>query len=174
MSIERPCDDRSSLQHGLELLTAAAHQHARPEAAHRRYQRFIVNADAMLMASSCPGGLSEQAPAVVRDISRVGAGVLCRVPLSQCDAVPLALRDGSLTLATIPTFVRFCSPIAGTDRVYLAGLEFGVEAGLLVSLGVAPLEILQGDQPEANAITHHGSFMTPEDLINLDQQTDAA
>ena len=102
----------------------------------------------------------------------VGAGILVGEPLSHGDTIPLTVCDGSVTVATLAAFVRRCHPVPGADGVFMVGLDFGIDAGILLSLGVPMLDIMQGNQPEAEKLSDATSFCAPEDINALD--SDAA
>jgi len=131
--------------------------------------RFSVEAEGWLHRSARAGGLETSIPILLKDISRCGAGVIASRPVEICDAVPLTICDGSLTVATLPTFVRHCRRIGSSEQeAYIVGLDFGVDASVLTALGVSPLDVLRGDQMEADELSNPDSFCAPEDLGGAD------
>ena len=133
---------------------------------HRGCARFNVEAEGWLHPSARVGGNGHSIPILLKDISRCGAGVVSAEPVELCDAVPLTLCDDSLTIATLPTFVRHCQRIPGAEDMWLIGLDFGIDAGVLTALGVAPLDVLRGDQVEADQLSTESSFLAPDDLAD--------
>ena len=131
---------------------------------HRGCARFEVEAEGWLHPSARAGGNGHSIPVVLKDISRCGAAVVAAEPVDLCDPLPLTLCDDSLTIATLPTFVRHCQRIPGAEDMWLIGLDFGIDAGVLTALGVSPLDVLRGDQVEADQLSCEDSFRAPDDL----------
>lgn len=157
--------DRSQLQAALATLDSQGSGKTHHQ---RRHVRFAVEADAWLHCSPRPGGLNESIPVIVGDISRGGAGVVASRRLENGDSVPLMLCDGSLILATLPAFVRHCRPIPEVEGTFHIGLDFGIDAGVLISLGINQNDVLRGDQAEFDMLSTADSFCSPDDLFDSD------
>ncbi len=162
--------DRSGLHAALaELRRSERDSDTSMSRVQRGCARFAVEAEGWLHRSARAGGLETSIPVLLKDISRCGAGVIANRPVDICDAIPLAICDGSLTVATLSTFVRHCRRVGvGEQEAYLVGLDFGVDASVLTALGVSPLDILRGDQMEANELSNPDSFCAPEQLGDAD------
>lgn len=127
----------------------------------RRFRRFAVRAEAKL----CPGDPTSSSHAIrvhVRDISRGGMGVLSDEPAVPGTHWRIELADGSTSIASLNGFCRYCRPI--TDHAYLIGIEFGIEGGILMALGVSSIELAQSDRLEAAHET--AEFVSPESLMD--------
>jgi hypothetical protein len=166
MSIDRA-------KHLLETLGRIEKWQASPASVRkRRFTRFGVRSTAEL--SCLDGGSdvrSEISTVQLRDISRGGAGILIDRPLHVDSAHRLTLYQDQLELCSLPFFVRFCQQVE--DGAFLAGGEFGLENGLLVSIGVPARDILMLDMPESGLKPSQvDEFEDIDDL--LDGDSDAA
>ena len=59
----------------------------------------------------------------------------------------MQLSTGKVDIATLPGFCRFCRMVI--PGAYLIGIGFGIDAGVLLSLGVAAEDLIRGNEPEA-------------------------
>lgn len=101
----------------------------------------------------------------VRDISRGGIGVLMSRPLEVGQCWQIQLIAHRITMATLPAFCRFCRKI--TDNAWLVGLEFGIEASVLLAMGVNASELGEADEtPEDHTLK--GDFLGPDELAAHD------
>lgn len=101
----------------------------------------------------------------VRDISRGGIGVLTSRPLSIGNCWQIQLIADRITMSTLPAFSRFCRKI--TDSAWLVGLEFGIEASVLLAMGVSAGQLGESDEtPENHSLK--GDFLGPDELAAQD------
>jgi hypothetical protein len=96
----------------------------------------------------------------VRDISRGGIGVLSGRPVQPDQCWQLQLIAQHLTMATLPAFCRFCRKVS--DGAWLIGLEFGIEASVLLAMGVNSAELIHSDETPENQKLK-GDFFPPEE-----------
>jgi hypothetical protein len=136
-------------------------QQQNPPDRERRFARFAVQGEARLW----PGGGDRKGAATtvfLRDISRGGVGVLSVLPVRLGQVLHIQLGRPDLPVATYPVFCRYCRRV--TPTVYLIGLEFGIEAGTLLALGVRSGELELGSHSEQRLV-EEGEFLSPEDLL---------
>ena len=128
-----------------------------PAAGQRRFTRFPARGEAILR----PGGAADSARtpiAHIRDVSRGGVGILTTQPAEPGRFWQLQLRTGKTTIATIPGFCRFCRQVL--PGAYLIGIAFGIDAGVLLSLGVSATDLAERDvREEAQGVK--GEFIDP-------------
>jgi hypothetical protein len=112
----------------------------------RRFHRYPVRG----LAQLSPGAPScADSPAVsvhIRDISRGGIGVLSSQPARNGQHWLVQVTDDRVTLTTQPGFCRYCRAVS--EGAYLIGIEFGVEASILLATGVAAADLALGDRNE--------------------------
>lgn len=158
-------EQTSDLQAALRQLESL--QNDSPAGAQRRTKRYPVRGEAHLWTDdSGPGhrALSNSIHnAHVRDISRGGIGVLCSQPVAVGHLWQVQLVDSDVTVATIPAFCRFCRQI--TEGAYLAGMEFGMQASVLMAMGVSAKDLAKGDA-EHDGRPLAGEFVDPGSLLD--------
>ena len=128
-----------------------------PAAGQRRFARFPARGEAALW----PGAAAEagRTPmAHIRDVSRGGVGILSTQPAEPGRFWQLQLRDGKVTIATIPGFCRFCRQVL--PGAYLIGVAFGTDASVLLSLGVSATDLAERDASEDEPRVE-GDFLDP-------------
>lgn len=159
MNNQQPSDLQAALRH------LNAWQNEMFSGSQRRFRRFEVRGEARLW----PGDVGTSTPTAsvvqVRDISRGGVGLLSSEPIERGFFWQMQLVDSGVTLATLPAFCRFCRPI--TDGAYLIGVEFGVQASVMLALGVQAKDLADGDEAE-NQRPLIGDFVEPDSLLDSD------
>lgn len=101
----------------------------------------------------------------IRDISRGGIGVLTSRPLASGQCWQIQLIAQRITMSTLPAFCRYCRKI--TESAWLVGLEFGIEASVLLAMGVSAAELGEADEtPEQPSLK--GDFLGPDELAAHD------
>jgi hypothetical protein len=132
------------------------------KAGQRQFRRFVVRGEAELHPMNRnrldPTPLTIQ----LRDISRGGLGFLCDQPLEAYSAWRVCFLNEGYVVGEQALVVRHCRPV--NDELYLVGGQFVIDAGLMISLGVAP-GALEDDQTEQHEQTSDdGDFLTPGEL----------
>jgi hypothetical protein len=126
----------------------------------RRFPRYPARGEARLCPVA-PAGAGQGTFDIVhvRDISRGGIGVLSSQPVAVGASWQLQLFSQRIALATLPAFSRYCREVS--DGAWLAGLEFGIEASVLLAMGVTPAELTHADEtPEHGALK--GECLPPD------------
>ena len=107
-------------------------------------------------------------PASSRSVSSLYGGVSASRSVSPSTATaPLSSHsvDSSVTVATVPAFCRYCRKVI--DGAYLIGVEFGIQASVMLALGVVAKDLAEGDEIEdQRPLT--GEFVDPKALIDSD------
>lgn len=155
MTSKNPMDLQSALQrldakHGASTLDGQ-----------RRFKRFPVRAEVRIWPGEPMTKLPSPVMGQVRDISRGGMGILTNEPVTTGQFRRTQFVDGPLTIATMPAFCRYCQKI--TESAYLIGVEFGIEASIMLALGVTAKEISDGDESE-NQRALEGNMIDPSTL----------
>jgi hypothetical protein len=134
-----------------------------PAAGQRRFERYPARGEARLWPGEA-GSTIQSVPTVhVRDASRGGIGVLSNQRAKPGEFWQVQLGTEKLVVASLPGFCRFCREIL--PGAYLIGIAFGIEAGILLSLGVAAKDIAKRDDPEQHqSVT--GDFVDPSSFIS--------
>jgi hypothetical protein len=98
----------------------------------------------------------------IRDVSRGGIGVLTAQPAKPGTFWQVQLGTERLVVASLPGFCRFCREVI--PGAYLVGLAFGIDACILLSLGVPAKSITERDDSEQyEDVT--GEFVDPSSFI---------
>lgn len=128
---------------------------------HRRHQRFLVRTDAELHPMN-PQQLDRTPLEIkLRDISRCGLGFICQTPLPQGSTWRACFIHRGHVVGQQGLMVRHCRNVG--DGLYLIGAQFCADTGLLVTLGIEPTRIYEGDN-------HYGdesdadAFSSPDDV----------
>jgi hypothetical protein len=133
-----------------------------PTAGQRRFERFPARGEACLF----PGEAGLTVPAVptvhIRDVSRGGIGVLSNQAAKPGAFWQVQLGTERLVVASLPGFCRFCREVI--PGAYLMGLAFGIDAGVLLSLGVPAKAIAERDECEQYQNVR-GDFLDPSSFI---------
>ena len=135
---------------------------APPSAKQRRFTRFSSRGTARIFSGSSSVDRDTAVIAQVRDISRGGIGFLTTTPAAVGDYWQIQLGEGKVVVDSMPAYCRFCREVV--DGAYLIGAEFGVQAGVLMAMGVTSQEIARGDDPEDEQHTSN-AFVDPESLV---------
>jgi hypothetical protein len=131
----------------------------------RRFPRYAARGEARLCSAEVHADQTSFDHVHVRDISRGGIGVLMSRPLTVGQCWQIQLIAQRITMATLPAFCRFCRKI--TDNAWLVGLEFGIEASVLLAMGVNAGELSEADEtPETSTLS--GDFLPPDELAAQD------
>ena len=126
----------------------------------RRFPRYPARGEARLCSVTPFAERSDFDVVHVRDISRGGIGVLSGQPVPVGQNWQLQLISQHITMATLPAFCRFCRKVS--DGAWLVGLEFGIEASVLLAMGVSPAELIHSDEtPEGQSLK--GDYLPPND-----------
>ena len=128
----------------------------------RRFCRFNAHGEARLWPGSAGDERDRPIVCQIRDISRGGMGVLSPEPAEPGDFWQVQLCSGEVAIATIPGFCRFCRQIV--PGAHLVGIEFGIEAGILMALGVCADDIARDLQPECPKVDNQ-TFVPPQRVI---------
>jgi hypothetical protein len=157
-----PTQSAPNLQAALSRLDA--NEQDRPAARQRRFPRFKVRGEAALMPWE--GGENATAPPTVflRDVSRGGIGVLSVVSARPGQCWHIRLGSPCMPIDAIPAFCRHSHRVI--DGVYHVGLEFGVEASVLLALGVHPADLAHQGNRSEELILAAGEFLAPEELLS--------
>ena len=131
----------------------------------RRFCRFDAQGEARLWPGSVGDERDHPIVCQIRDISRGGLGVLSPEPAQPGDFWQVQLCTGEVAIATIPGFCRFCRQIV--PGAHLIGIEFGIEAGILLSLGVSADDIARDLATECSKVDHQ-TFLPPNRVIEED------
>jgi hypothetical protein len=134
-----------------------------PAAKQRRFARFPVRCEARLWAGE--GGVTQiNAPIVhVRDLSRGGVGLLSSQSMETGQFCQVQFIFDKVVVETRPAFGRHCREVM--PHAFLIGLEFAVEASLLMALGVQAKELaLTGETEMVGAVA--GEFLGPAALMD--------
>lgn len=135
----------------------------------RNYQRRFKRIPVRGVARLWPGEATSNPPAPitvqVRDISRGGVGLLTNERVERGCFWQLQLIDSEVSIATLPSFCRYCRQVV--DGAYLIGVEFGIEASVLLAMGVTAKDIADGDEAETQRLLS-GNFVGPESLLDND------
>ncbi len=153
----------TSLQAALRSLDET--QGKPPASLQRRFKRFAVRGEARLWPGEAITNPPSPITVQMRDFSRGGAGLLSNEPVTRGCFWQMQLVDGDLSITALPTFCRYCREVA--DGAYLIGVEFGVEASILLALGITAKELIEGDQAE-NQRPLNGDFVDPGSLLEDD------
>ena len=131
----------------------------------RRFRRFPVRGEARLWPGEA--GSNPPPPAIVqiRDISRGGVGLLSNEPVQRGHISQMQLVASTHTLATEPDVSRNGREVI--EYAYLIGVEFGIQASVMLALGVVAKDLAEGDEIEdQRPLT--GEFVDPKALIDSD------
>jgi hypothetical protein len=128
----------------------------------RRFCRFDAHGEARLWPGSAGDERDRPIICQIRDISRGGLGVLSPEPAEPGDFWQVQLCNGDVAIATIPGFCRFCRQIV--PGAHLIGIEFGIEAGVLLALGVPAEQIALDIAPECPKVDKQ-TFVSPHCVI---------
>jgi hypothetical protein len=133
----------------------------------RRFKRYPARGQARLL----PGAYMDRDTASVmmeiRDISRGGLGMLSSVQMQLGQFWRVQLIENNVVVVTLPAFCRYCRTVV--NGAYLAGVEFGVEAGVLLAMGVGAADIIGGDEiSERERMDVAGEFVDPKSLLDND------
>ncbi|MFA9478676.1 hypothetical protein ACERK3_10245 [Phycisphaerales bacterium AB-hyl4] len=125
----------------------------------RRHQRFLLRTDAELHPMS-PQQLDRTPLDIkLRDISRCGMGFISQTPLPQGSTWRACFMQRGHVVGQQGLLVRHCRNVG--DGLYLIGGQFCIDTGLLVTLGVEPNRVYEGD-------AHYGdeddAFIPPGDV----------
>lgn len=134
-----------------------------PTAKQRRFARFSSRGTARIYRGDSSNGHEVACIAQVRDISRGGIGFLSNVPATAGDFWQIQLCEGNVVVDSMPAYCRFCREVVA--GAYLIGAEFGVQAGVMMAMGVTPQEIARGDEPE-EARHESIAFVDPNTLAD--------
>ena len=156
MSLEQPMDLQAALRELEQWRTDF------PTAGQRRFARFPARGQAYLWPGETVAGVEPLGTLHVRDISRSGVGLVSGAPATPGQSWLLQLGDERLVAATLFAACRFCRKII--DGAYLIGVEFGVDASLLLAMGVPAKVLMLGDEPEDSPLLA-GDFADPESVI---------
>ena len=128
----------------------------------RKFSRFMARGEARLL----PGEANvhpQDIPAVhIRDISRGGIGVLTTRRMELNEFFQVQLSDREVVSATLPGFCRFCREVM--PDIFLCGIAFGIDASVLLSLGVPAKELARQDGGEDREAVS-GDFVDPSSLL---------
>jgi hypothetical protein len=136
-----------------------------PEVRQRRFQRFAARGVAWMLPGKAHGRTSTHPPVYIRDISRGGIGMLCSTLIEPNDHCQLQLASEQVVMATLPAFCRHCQQV--TAGAYLVGMEFGVSASVLLSLGVGAKLLAEADDL-GHRRSFEGDFVDPSSLVEGD------
>ncbi|MEM7229317.1 MAG: PilZ domain-containing protein [Planctomycetota bacterium] len=128
----------------------------------RRFVRFPVRAEGRLVPGQTTDLPSNSMTVHVRDVSRGGVGALSNTTLTAGTVWQFELRSENVVIATMPSFVRYSRRII--NGAYLIGFQFGLDASLLMSLGVPSKDICVNDADEEFELIGDG-FSTPEEIV---------
>ncbi|MDY7110265.1 MAG: PilZ domain-containing protein [Planctomycetota bacterium] len=153
---------RNSMDLQAALRKLESWQSQPPAAGQRRFERFPARGEARLF----PGEAGLIPPAVptvhIRDVSRGGIGILANQPAKAGTFWQVQLGTERLVVASLPGFCRFCREVI--PGAYLVGLAFGIDAGILLSLGVPAKSISERDESQQyENVT--GEFVDPASFI---------
>lgn len=104
------------------------------EQGQRRFQRFVVRADAELMPMDRSSTDVQVVPVLVRDLGRGGVGFVCEQPLPTGSTWHIAFIKDGYVLGTQSLIIRHCRHIRETT--WLVGGQFCIDSGLMALLGV--------------------------------------
>lgn len=133
-----------------------------PAAGQRRFERYPARGEARLWPGEAGPTVPSVATVHVRDVSRGGIGVLSNEATKTGEFWQVQLGTEKLVVASLPGFCRFCREIV--PGAYLIGIAFGVEASLLLSLGVTAKDITKRDESEQRQNVT-GDFVDPSSFI---------
>jgi len=156
-------------QESMDLQTALrkleSWQSQPPAAGQRRFERFPARGEARLWPGEA-GLTAQSVPTVhIRDVSRGGVGVLSNQPANSGQFWQVQLGTEKLAITTLPGFCRFCREVV--PGAYLIGIAFGIEASILLSLGVPAKGIAKRDESEQRQNVT-GDFVDPSTFIEED------
>ena len=98
----------------------------------------------------------------VRDVSRGGLSVIADRPQAPGTFWQVQLANDKVAVATLPGICRYCRPvIPGT---FLVGIEFGLDASVLLSLGVSAGDLAAYDESECRDGVP-GAVLDPASLL---------
>jgi hypothetical protein len=129
----------------------------------RRFARFPARGEAMLFPGEASSRQALAVDAHIRDISRGGIGLLCDRPGKPGEFWQVRLVTGRVGISTVTAYCRFCRPVI--DGMYLVGAEFGIDAAVLLALGISSSDLAKQDEPE-QLKTEAREFITPEALLD--------
>ncbi|UCD74697.1 MAG: PilZ domain-containing protein [Phycisphaerales bacterium] len=156
MPFEQPMDLQAALRELEQWKTDF------PTAGQRRFARFPARGQAYLWPGEKAVGVEPLGTLHVRDISRSGVGLVSSAPATPGQSWLLQLGDERLVVATLFAACRFCRKII--DGAYLIGVEFGVDAAVLLAMGVPARVLMLGDEPEDDRAVV-GDFADPKSVI---------
>jgi hypothetical protein len=152
--------DSTNLQAALRKLESWQAQP--PAAGQRRFERFPARGEARLWPGEAGVAVQSVATVHVRDVSRGGIGVLSNQPAKTGAFWQVQLGTERLVVTSLPGFCRFCREIV--PGAYLIGIAFGIEASIILSLGVAAKDIAKRDESEERQNVT-GDFVDPSSFI---------
>lgn len=155
MSAEKPMNLGATLRQ-LEKITSEDSSHQR-----RRFARFPARGQAVPWPGEAVTGVEPLGTFHLRDISRSGVGLLSNKPAEPGQFWRLNLGDERVIVASLPAVCRHCRQV--DDGAYLIGAEFGVDASVLLAVGVPAKAIALGDEPEAQRAVV-GDYVDPASL----------
>lgn len=163
--LENESSDQASFDLQAVLRQLESWQVDPPKAWQRRFRRFTARGVAWMLPGKPNSRSSNHPPVYVRDISRGGVGLLCSMPFDLDEYCQLELASEQVVATTLPAFCRHCLQV--TDGVYLIGMEFGVNASVLLSLGVSAKALAEADDSSRKRSVA-GDFVDPATLVEDD------
>lgn len=143
-----------------------AWQNTKVESCERRAKRYPVRCDARLIGEASSVVDAGELDVQIRDISRSGAGLLCCSPIETGTCWRLQPTIDGLTLAGMTVFCRHCRKVE--EGFYLVGVEFGIEAAVMISLGVSAAELHRDECGDVSESFNDGQFVDPSMLVDED------
>jgi len=133
------------------------------QAGYRRFQRFVVRAEAELHPMNRDRLDPTPIEVQLRDISRGGVGLLAQQPLEDLSAWRICFLQEGYVIGEQAMIVRFCRPVS--ENLHLIGGQFVIDTGLLISLGISP-GALEDEQLVGEDETREGEgdFVGPEEM----------
>lgn len=144
-----------------------AWQNPKVESCERRAKRYPVRCDARLISESGNSAADHyEQDAQIRDVSRTGAGLLCCSPVEPGSRWRLQPSIDGIALTGMTAFCRYCRKIE--EGVYLVGVGFGIEAAVMIALGVSAGELQRDECGSADELLDECQFVDPRELLEED------
>ncbi len=126
----------------------------------RAFRRFSIRGDASLEPIDTDM-VSGPIGAMLRDISRGGAGFVCEQFLHVGSTWRMTFKKDGFRIGSQPIVVRFCRLVQ--DGLYLVGAQFTTEPYLIHALGV-PTHELASDINDLESGGDANPFVSPQDV----------
>jgi len=112
----------------------------------RQFRRFPIRCDAELHPMDVARTDRQPVDIKLRDIGRGGIGFVCHQPIEVGSNWRCAFVHHGQVLSQQAIVVRHCRQVQ--PGLYLLGAQFCLDLGVMVTLGLSPRDVIDGDSGE--------------------------